>query len=428
MIIQKFLLTAISCLLLTALVSAQGLIEGSIRGLAEQYVNEKGHRGLVVGVIQEDQADIQGFGQLSANNKMAPDENTIFEIGSVSSVFTTTLMMTQSIDGHFDIGDRIQDYLPSSIDVPSYQFLVCNSMDNSTPGSLYDSDRILSCVPDPFTPDACIAFCDLASHTSGLRNAPRGLQPWNPMKNKRRKKADFSDLSKNQLFEGIAKYNLFAAPGATYHYSNLGIGLLGNVLAEIRQIPFETLLTDEVLKPLDLNDTKLSLSPSQLGRLAPGHNEKGKEVAPWQFDAMGPALGLKSTAADLLRFASANLQEEQTNLSAAFEQAQQARLDVIEPKVERKALMGYSWFSTTLTKSSNRPVIWQNGGTAGYRCFIGFVKSSQTAVVLLSNSAHPVDEIGFEILTHLNSMGVVKPENRSLKTTIGHVQSKKNTY
>jgi D-alanyl-D-alanine-carboxypeptidase/D-alanyl-D-alanine-endopeptidase len=65
--------------------------------------------------------------------------------------------------------------------------------------------------------------------------------------------------------------------------------------------------------------------------------------------------------------------------------------------------MGYGWYTSTLTEESNLPVVWINGGTGGFRSFIGFIKDTNTAVVVLSNSTNGVDEMGFEILELLNA-------------------------
>ena len=65
--------------------------------------------------------------------------------------------------------------------------------------------------------------------------------------------------------------------------------------------------------------------------------------------------------------------------------------------------MGYGWFTSTLNEATNLPVQWVNGGTGGFRTFIGFNKDTQSGVVVLSNSANEVDELGFLFLEGLVS-------------------------
>jgi len=71
-------------------------------------------------------------------------------------------------------------------------------------------------------------------------------------------------------------------------------------------------------------------------------------------------------------------------------------------------MAGYGWLISTLNEQTNQPVIWANGGTGGFRSFIGMVKDTETGIVILSNSANSVDEMAFEILELMHSPSVVK--------------------
>ncbi len=400
---NKILLLLWLTFVVTSTVNGQINFDAVIGDAADRYVSKKKNHGLVIGIIQDGQSEIRGFGQLAKDHVSPPDENTLFEIGSISSVFTTSLMMMESLDGRFDIGDRVQDHLPENIRIPTYTFFNCTTINDPSPGSGVETPRMVSCYPDPFTPDACITFCDLASHTAGLRNSPRGLYSWNPFKRLKQQKNPYKDYTTEELLAKMPKYDLFYAPGVTYHYSNVGVALLGNILAEINKMSYNELLCEQLINPMGLTDTRISLTPEQKQRLAPGHNRKGKVTEHWHFEGMAPAAGLKSSAADLVAFIEANLQDGDGKFSDAFEQVHQARLDVIDRKIERPTMMGYGWFTSTLSKASNLPVIWQNGGTGGFRAFVGFIKSRRTGVVILSNSANAVDGLGFDILERLTS-------------------------
>lgn len=395
-------ISLIALFLCTSNLYSQELLTSEIEQVSNKYVKKKKNKGLIIGIIKGDQQEIKSFGKLSQDKPFAPNKNTLFEIGSITSVFTTTMMMTSSQSGKIDLGDAIQGYLPEGIKAPKYHPYVCTEITLPPMLPNYEAERIVSCKPHPFAPDKCITFCDLASHTSALPNAPKGLYSWNPMRFFSQKKDPYQDYTKKEMYEKLHKYELTAAPGAYYKYSNLGIALLGNIVSDVNGGTYTDLLEQTILQPLDMQTTKFELSETELYQLAPGHNRKGKLTNHWHFKGMAPSGGLKSSVSDLLKFVSANLNTENTILADAFAQVHQSRLDIHERKFDRPTWMGYGWFISTLSKESNLPIVWQNGGTGGFRSFIGFNKDTQTGIVILSNSANSVDEMGFEILELLN--------------------------
>ena len=378
---------------------------------AQKYVNKKSNKALVVAIIKDGKSKVLSYGNLSNNNKLKPDGNTLFEIGSVTNVFTTTLMKLEEKNGLFKMEDRIQDHFTGDINVPTFRPEICIEerivQDHMTPHEMKRS--IVYCIPVPMTVPKCITFCHLASHTSGFPSNPRGLYSWNPLKIIKQKKDPYQDFSKAELYDNMRKAYLNAAPGSVYYYSNWGIAILGNLVADIANQPYEALLTKQILDPLNLKDTRITLSPTQANRLAIGHSRKGDQVDPWHFKSMAPALGLKSSANDLSSFVIANLSTNIPSLEDAFAHVQQSQIATNEKKLGRFGHMGYGWYTSRLNEATNLPIQWINGGTGGFRSFIGFNKDTQTGVVILSNSANDVDELGFLFLE-----GLVKVKNRRI--------------
>jgi D-alanyl-D-alanine-carboxypeptidase/D-alanyl-D-alanine-endopeptidase len=379
-------------------ISAQSDFFAAFDATAQSYVNSSKNKGLVIAIIDGKQLKIKGYGQLSKKNKAVPDAHTIFEIGAITEVFTTTLMVTSSQHGSFDTGDPIQEYLPDRFQSPDFQEMKCvEILMPGDPGSPLPK-RILTCSPDPLGEQTCIAFCDLATHTSGLSSGPKDIFSWSPFMDARRSKIVKQDYSKEDLYQMLHDAQLRHAPGTNFHYSNFGTALLGHIISDAQNLTYEALLQQTITTPLQLKNTKMTLTKAQQSRLAPGHNQRGRSVKHTQFDGMAPAAGLYSTAQDLAQFIKANIQTSNTTLADAFEQAQQARLDVQFPGLKLPTEAGYGWLITKLSAKSNQPVIWHSGGTEGFRAFVGFVKDTRKGVVLLSNSANPVDQIGFKIL------------------------------
>lgn len=406
MVIKKIVIICLSLLGFWAVkTNAQSLFSADINAFAQEYVNKKKNKGLVVGLISNGTNEIKGFGQLSNNALHPPDENTIFELGSVTSVFTTSLMLIASQEGHFQLEDRIRDYLPSGVDAPAFKPFICREVEDYSHTAVDNVPRTRTiCEPAPFAPEVCITFCNLASHTAALSDDPKGLYDWNPLYIGKQKKDPYKDYTKVELYEKLYRNDLNFAPGTHYKYSNSGIALLGNLVADIQQKDFSDLLEEKLLIPLQMDDTQITLRDDQLSRFAIGHTRKGKATNAWNFKAMAPAGGLKSTAKDLIRFIQANLTTDNTVLADAFEQVQQSRIDVYTRKKERPTTAGYGWFISTLNEATNQPVVWHHGGTGGFRVFVGFIKDTQTGVVILSNSANAVDEMGFDLLEQIISV------------------------
>ncbi len=381
--------------------NAQEAFPSEVNNIIKKYTKKRKNKGVVVGIVTGDRASINGFGKISKQKKVAPDEHTLFEIGGLTHVFTTTLMSQMSKDLGFNLDDHIQVFLPAGTTSPIYHFLDCRSVKVEPEiGDYYISDReVMVCVPNDESPAIGISFCDLASHTSGLPDDPAGLYSWNPLEAIRQIKDPFKNYTKKELYEHLSDYDLLQVPGMNFRYSNQGIALIGNLLEDIEGANYQDLIHKYITFPLGLKNTTVSLDKEQELHLAPGHNRRGKVTSYWHFDAMAPAGGLKSTGEDLLQFLKYNINTKSTFLEEALEEVQQERLTI--PNQERPTTMGYGWFTSIINPETNRRAIWQSGQTGGFSSFLGFNKDLGIGVVILSNSANTVDELGFNILEQL---------------------------
>ncbi|MFK7773687.1 MAG: serine hydrolase domain-containing protein [Saprospiraceae bacterium] len=387
-------------------VFSQKTIAEHVDDLGNRYVKNRKNHGLVVGIIYGDETSVKAFGEMSKTDKTVPDVNSIFEIGAVTSVFTTTLMQLQADKNKFQPHDPVHLYLDIETNIPAYHPLKCVNVDlvpNINDGQRVGGQReIYRCFEDPMGKPECITFCDLATHISGLPHSPKGWFKWKPI-GRNKLGNDFKDFAVDKYFTRLQSLKLEYVPGTKYIHSDFGIALLGNAMSKISGLSYEQLLTQELLEPLGMKNTKLTFSDRTDLNIVPGHNRKGKQVEPWDFDAMAPAAGLKTSMNDLLVFVNANLNPPNKKIENAFAEVQQSKVDVMFGKGVRATSMGYGWYTSTLTEESNLPVVWINGGTGGFRSFIGFIKDTNTAVVILSNSSKGVDEMGFKILEILNA-------------------------
>ncbi|WP_180923739.1 serine hydrolase domain-containing protein [Nocardioides marinisabuli] len=185
------------------------------------------------------------------------------------------------------------------------------------------------------------------------------------------------------LLEALGRARLRRTPGTgTVHYSNLGVGVLGQALAHATGTSYGDLVQQRVCAPLGLVATATDdrLSDEQRSRLVPGHRRRSAPAAPWPLAGMPGAGALRSTVDDLLVYLEAQLDPASTPLGEAVRLTQQ-------PRVTRGQTIGLGWLR------HDRPdhLWWHNGGTGGYRSFVGFVPAERVAVVVLSNHARSVD-------------------------------------
>jgi len=334
---------------------------GAVDLLAERAVRSGRRIGLVLGCRAGGEHRVVGSGRLRTGAQDTPDGGTIFEIGSVTKVFTGLLLADLAEQGIVGLDDPLASHLPSWVRVP-------------TRG------------------DRQITLGELASHAAGLPRDPTGtLGRWlgdrrNP----------YAALSVEELYAGLARTRP-RRRGGRAKYSNLGAGLLGVALACAAGQPYEELVRQRICRPLGMADTMITPTGEQTARLATGHTRRGRPVPPFQLPALAGAGALRSTATDLLRFLGANLDPARTPLAAQLERAQQ-------PRVGRPGRwgVGLGWMIARPPRAAG-PVLWHNGGTSGFRSFAALARDTGAAVVVLSNTARSVDRLGLRLLKALST-------------------------
>lgn len=324
----------------------------------------KTNQSIVVGVIDEKGTRFTSYGKTdktaAAKNS---DENTVFEIGSITKAFTGILLAEAVRRGEVKLDDPVSKFLPSTVKMP-------------TRGGKE------------------ITLLDLATHTSGLPRLPANFAP-KDMQN------PYADYTVEQMYDFLSKYTLTRDIGAQYDYSNLGTGLLGHILSLRAKMSYEDLVKTRILKPLDMNDTTITLSPVLKSRTAQGFDADGEMSALWDLPTLAGAGALRSTAKDMAKFVAANLNLTKTNLIDVFSAAH-------KPQRDASAMMkiGLGWHIRTGSASD---IIWHNGGTGGFRSFVGFNMAQKRGIVVLTNSAESSDDIGFHFLDAQSPLKKIKP-------------------
>lgn len=169
-------------------------------------------------------------------------------------------------------------------------------------------------------------------------------------------------------------------------YSNLGFELLGHALAAAAGTTYAGLVADRIAGPLGLPGLYVPADPRQLRATAlPGRSKRGRPREPWTGEAVGPAGGIRASVRDLARLISSLLDGSAPGVAA---------LDPVAP-FGRGMRIGAAWITMNM---AGREVTWHNGGSGGFRSWLGLDRAGRTGVAVLSATAVPVDRHGFALL------------------------------
>lgn len=302
--------------------------------------------GIIAGVIDHGKVTVYKAG--GTGNGRPLDEHTVFEIGSVTKTFTATILASMVLDGSVSLDDPVVKYLPSGVNVPSR-----------------DGKQI--------------TLLDLATQHSGLPRLPSNMKPANPGD-------PYADYSLADLYAFLDSYQLTRDPGQQFEYSNLGVGLLGDALADRAGTSYATLLRDRVLAPLQMDDTSTVTTPAMQPYLAIGHDGDGAQTPPWTFQAIAPAGAIRSSLSDMLKYLRCNMGEGPLAQTCLF--AQQPR------EAFPGNHIGLVWWTSDTTG-----IINHGGDTAGYHAWVAVSPDRKTGVVVMTNGGSlPAADVAMHVI------------------------------
>lgn len=359
--------TVAAFLLLMASASTQAPFpaDPAVQALLRQLVNTYGIKGIVVGLLDE-AGTRRVFAHGSPGSSALPlDGESVFEIGSMTKVFTGILLADMVRRGEVELADPVADLMPPGVRVPSRN------------GKM-------------------ITLLDLTTHFSGLPLMPTNLAPADPAN-------PFADYTVKKMYEGVSSYELPRDPGDRFEYSNLGVGLLGHVLELRAGTTYASLVSDRILRRLGMNHTAVALTPWMKEHVVGGHDRAGNPVPHWDFPEVAGMGGLRSTMNDMLKFAAANLSSEENDVILAMRAAHRGLRLVVEgvdypgiPSAFKQARIGFNWF---ISRPGKRRITWSVGLTAGHSTFLGLdIEARRAAVVLTNTGMNNIDYVGFHLL------------------------------
>ena len=319
-------------------------------------VDEGRSRGLFIAWISPEGSGWVSAGQSGNPQRPQIDQHTRFEIGSITKVFTTSLLATAVERGEVSLDDPLRTLLPQQ---------------------KFGNEAL-----------ATLSLRDLATHTSGLARLPltrEGLKRFllrfeNP----------YRGTPVSDFWQLLAEPKTLESSGPLPRpqaYSNFGMAVLGQTLAQRLGKPYETLIEERLLHPLGMQETTVHAPTQQADYMAQGHRENFRATSRWDLDAYAPAGGIWSSGRDLSRFLAAQIDQG----APGAKLAQMPHLAAAGGGFA----MGLGWI---IRDHEGRRALWHNGGTGGFRSFLAFEAATGTGILVLANTAQEVDDLGWQLL------------------------------
>ena len=351
--VYRVLFTAITIAIVVAapILQADDTLQQRVDRLVQPYLDAEIVMGMSIGVFHDDKEHFFGYGLTKQEGK-TPDADTIYEIGSTSKVFTGVLLADAVTQGRVRLDQPAGELLPDGVRMPSFD-------------------------------DQQITLQHLATHASGLPKLPSNLNPMNP-------ENPYADYELKDLYAYLNSHKLARAPGSQREYSNVGMGLLGELLASEQKLTFEQLLLKRIAEPLQLASTTVNVDANQLPRLASPHLDVDVPTSGWDAPALAGAGMIKSTARDMIRFTRASLSPPENELGEALELAWKVHQKPLAPG---EPAMGLGW---GVVGGKTR---MHNGQTGGYHSMLLVNRERHASVILLTNtSTAEVDRLAQDVV------------------------------
>src|SRR5688572_11936681 len=342
--------------------------DDSIRQFLREHFAGK-HVGMVIGVVDATGPRVYAAGGMGEAIGRDVDGDTVFEIGSTTKTFTSLLLLEMAARGEVAIDDPVSKYLPTDVKMPAHG-------------------------GEPIT------VLHLAAQEPGLPFNPDNYtgESWDER---------FRTYTPQRMYDFLASHELEHAPGESFIYSNLGMGLLGHALERKGGKDFEALVVERICAPLRMDSTRVVLDDVLRARFAMGHDRDWKPAPNYELPAIAGAGALRSTGKDLLKYVAAQLGLSDSTLAAAMRQSHVVRHR--RGRVGDATFTGAAampWWDDGVYVPEGSMFLGHGGGTGGYTSFIGLDLGRRRGVVVLTNQkwvyAYP---IGWRVLQRARLKG-----------------------
>ena len=335
---------------------------------AEKFVKSAPQAiGLSVGVLKDGKTYTYNYGTIEKGIRNPTSADTLYQIASITKTFTGTLLAQAVLEKKVKFDDDVRKYLNGDYPNLEYQghFIQLGQLVNHNSGLPFNLPDIPENRP-PFTAVVSPATREMLSH-----------------------------YSRKDFLADLHKVELKTVPGEKFSYSNTAAVLLSIVLERIYAMSYEEIVKQKIANPLGMRDTTISVIESQSNRLAKGYDEDGV-IVPRPYDMLLGAGALKSTIADLLKYARWELAEEDSAVKVSH-----------EPRfiLTNNFSVGLNW---QMLHSGPYRRIWQEGNLPGFVSMCMTFPELHMAVIFLANeddpkSSHALSVMAEEIAKSLDA-------------------------
>jgi CubicO group peptidase (beta-lactamase class C family) len=328
-----------------------------VDSVARTYIDKENTSGMSIGVIKDGKTYFYHYGEMDKSTKKMADNNTFYEIGSITKTFTGILLAHAVLEKKIDLETDIRRYLTEEY-----------------PNLEYKNQPIL--------------IKHLANHTSGIISFPmldiasqKGYDAKNPYKH----------YTSDMVLAYLHKIKLDTVPGFKSNYSNFATGLLGIILEKTSKMSYADLVKKYITDPLSMKTTKIVLTDEEDKIFAKPYTAKGDLTSHWDLTGLGAAGAIRSNIADMLQYAKANM--AMADEAMAYSQ---------KSTFKQGATSETGLFWQLNINKKGQLITWHNGGTGGFSTFCGFIKEKNMAVVILANSNNNVTQTAMNLLKAIN--------------------------
>jgi CubicO group peptidase (beta-lactamase class C family) len=341
--------------------------------LANPLIENENCLGMSVGIVTPYGTKVFNYGVQDVANKKTINQNSIFQVGSITKVITTSLLVSLEQDNYLKV-----------------------------------SGPIGTAMPDSFKPDNKwmreMSFASLATHTSGLPQEKKTIgMLFKIIKFLFTGQNIWAGFSEDEMWEFLTDYGIEKDDYGLYSYSNVGMVLLGNLLNRVvENKDYHTLVKEYITGPLSMDNTFFEANDDQLEFIVPGHAGqappfvfRGSNIKPWKLHrGLHGAGSAYSSMKDLMSFLKVHMGLTKSKYYNAYKKAH-------TPIVKTpKGHVGLGWFTEELPKSKTK-YTYHGGIIAGHTSFIGFDEDSKVGIVVLQNSLNFDDHVGVTLLDRI---------------------------
>ncbi len=323
-------------------------IDVTVHTSAQTFMDDKRAVGVSIGIFNDGKTFTYNYGEVEKGSRTLPSHRTLYEIASITKTFTGTLLAHAVVEQHVQLDDDVRIYL-----------------DDEYPNLAFDGQPV--------------KLVHLINHTSQLPfmlpDRPELFEHPDPIELPKMLVHLSQRYTRTNFFADLHQVQLDTVPGVAFKYSNAAAQLLGYILERVYGMSYEQVVTAKITGPLHMQDTKISLSHAERGRLATGHYEDGS-AALYDTPHSQAAGALYSSTSDMLEYVAFHLNETHEVVRLSH---QPTWGDI------HTSAVGLNW-QLQMTAAGQRR-IWQSGGSFGFSSYCVVVPDVQLGVVLLANEA-----------------------------------------